>query len=87
MIDKSKLVVCLGKLEVELRKSGKTDTAGFFYRFISVITQSSNVDELRGMLEQLIHSGAMAQYANFSHKEDQLFDECYEEAKQLLASI
>jgi len=87
MIDKSKLIICLDRLELELRKSGKIDTADFFAKQSVVISQAMSADELRDVLDQLRGSGAMAQYANFSYKEDQLFDDCYKETKRLLELI
>lgn len=87
MIDKSNLIICLEKIELELRKSGKTDTADFFAKQSLAISQAVNADELRAILDQLRCSGAMAQYANFSYREDQLFDDCYKEAKHLLELI
>lgn len=87
MIDKSNLIICLERLELELRKSGKIDTADFFAKQSFVISQAMSADELRDVLDQLRGSGAMAQYANFSYREDQLFDDCYKEAKRLLELI
>ena len=87
MIDKSKLIICLDRLELELRKSGKIDTADFFSKQSFVIRHTMSADELRDILDQLRASGAIAQYTNFSYKEDQLFDDCYKEAKRLLKLI
>lgn len=87
MIDTSELIILLERLELELRKSGKIDAADFFAKQSSSITQAVSADELRGILDLLRCSGAMAQYVNFSYREDQLFDDCYEEVRRLLELI
>ena len=87
MVDKSKLTDSLVKLEVELRNSGKIDTADFFEKFVITITSETDAKKLKQLLEQICSSGAMSQYANFSFAEDELFDDCFEEAKKLLSMI
>ncbi len=87
MIDKSKLTNALAKLESELRKSGKGDTANYFEKSIVTIASETDANKLKQLLDQICSSGAMSQYANFSFREDELFDDCFEEAKKLLSVI
>lgn len=87
MRDKSPLINHLKILDLELRKSGKSETANYFEKSIFMISQETDKKELKKLLEQLCSSGAISQYANFTHNEEQLFDKCYEEGKQLLAII
>lgn len=87
MIEKSKLTNSLVKLEEELRNSRKVDTADFFEKYIVTITSETDAKKLKQLLEQICSSGAMSQYANFSFREDELFDDCFKEAKNLLSVI
>ncbi len=87
MTDRSILTNSLKRLEEELRRSGKIETANFFNKSITTITFETDDNVLRELLKQLCNSGAMIQYANFSFKEEQLFDKSYDEAKKLLKMI
>lgn len=84
MVKREKLIDCLRNLELELRKSGKNETANFFEKAATTVGNESDSDILREFLRQLCSSRAMTQYANFSIAEEQLFDQCYEEAKSIL---
>lgn len=87
MIDKSNLTRALGKLDAELRKSGKIETAEFFNKAITTVNSEIEVGNLKEFLRQLCSSAAITQYADFSDFEDVLFDDVYEEAKKLLALL
>jgi len=87
MIDKSKLIDSLQNLKAELSCSGKSDTADFFNNSMVSITAETNQTSLKKLLEQICSSGSMTQYASFTFKEEQLFDECFDEAKKLLSVI
>lgn len=87
MINKSRLINSMKTLEVELRKAGKIDTADFFKKSIVTINSELDPEVLKQLLEQICASGAISQYANFSYREDELFDECFEEAKHLISVI
>lgn len=87
MIDKSTLTKVIENLEVELRKSGKSETADFFSKIIITVNMETDQNVLREIFNQLCSSGSMAQYANFSYSEEVLFENVFEEAKKLLAEI
>ena len=87
MVDNSKVVAALERLEAELRKSGKDETASFFRRAIVTIDNQSDEIKLKEFLSQLCSSGAMSQYADFSYSEDVLFDKVYEESTKLLDQL
>ena len=84
MIDKSTVTKSIENLEVELRKSGKSETANFFCKVRMTINVETDQNALREVLNQLCSSGAMTQYANFSYTEEVLFENVFEEAKKLL---
>ncbi|WP_282167148.1 hypothetical protein [Shewanella japonica] len=84
MIDTSKLIDAIEKLENELRNSGKEATANFFLKAINTITNETNENKLKSFLEQLCSSASMSQYANFSFREDELFDKLFEEAQKVM---
>jgi hypothetical protein len=87
VIDKSKLTRALERLEAELLKSGKIETAEFFNKAITTVDSKIHQENLKEFLGQLCSSAAITQYADFSYSEDKLFDEVYEEAKKLLALL
>lgn len=87
MIDKSTLTKVIESLEVELRKSGKSETAGFFSKIIITVNMETDQNVLREIFNQLCNSGSMAQYANFSYSEEVLFENVFEESKKLLTEI
>jgi len=87
MVDKSEAIKAMQKLEKELRKSGKNETADFFKKAIDTVKGEADTEKLKQFLEQICSSGAMSQYANFSYTEDMLFDDVYNKAKMLLINI
>ena len=87
MIDSSSLLQSLGTLEDELRASGKQETADFFKNVRGDLSNASGATEVVSILKRLYQSAAITQYANFSLKEDEYFDQCYEKAKVLLSRI
>lgn len=87
MIDKSKLTDSLIRIELELRNSKKNETADFFKKTVAMVSSETDKKKLRTLLEQVCSSGAMTQYANFTYQEEQLFDECFDNAKELLSMI
>ncbi len=86
MIDKSKTIEAIKKLEMALRSSGNK-AADFFGNMATTINTETDSTKLQECLEQLCSSGAITQYSNFLYSEDVLFDAVYEEAKKLLQSI
>lgn len=68
----------------KLRKSGKVDVATFYERKLHEIKVSDDMVEKKEALNQIVTSGKLAEMANFSYEEDQLFDLVYSEAKRLL---
>lgn len=87
VIDKSNLTQALVKLDAELRKSGKIETAEFFNKAITTVNSEIDLENLKEFLRQLCSSAAITQYADFSYSEDVLFDDVFEEAKRLLALL
>lgn len=86
MNDKTKVIGAIERLESELRKSGKNETADFFKKAIGSIKDETDQSKLQEFILRLCSSGAISQYANFTHFEDMLFDRVYEEAKKYCKS-
>lgn len=87
MVQKAELIRSIQKLESALRRSKKNETAVFFQRMIVKIASEADTHKLKELLKQTCSSGAIAQYADFTSKEEQLFDSCFEEAQKLLSKL
>lgn len=87
MVSKHDLVGALEKLEQELRSTDRSGTADFFRRMISSVMAVDNPVKLKELLSQLCSSGTIAQYADFSLKEELLFAAIYDEAEKLLSKL
>ncbi|HYH01935.1 MAG TPA: hypothetical protein VEC37_02445 [Bacillota bacterium] len=77
----------LVELATDLQKFGKQDTAKFFLTTKENILNTKNITDLKGVLEQLMSSGAITQYADFSFKQEALFNKIYEAAKVYKESL
>ena len=77
------LIEAIRTLANELAKNGKTKTAHYFIQAESKIASGcgGNRQELLDILEQLLHSGSMIQYANFNATEEGLWDKVYDLSK------
>ncbi|CAB5505922.1 hypothetical protein [uncultured Gammaproteobacteria bacterium] len=85
MIDIYKHIVnYLDNLVEELNSSNKINTANFFENISSQIRVETPEYTIKELLVQLNHSASISQYANFTFKEDCLFDEVLKEVEKLL---
>lgn len=87
MLEMKKLVDSIMELESELRNSGKHKTADFFNSVQFDIESAENSIQLKKVIEQYCSSGAITQYADFSFREEELFDKSFAEAQRLLLVI
>lgn len=69
-------------LITELIASGKNDTAKYFELLAKQIVGASDNRQSIELLDQLMSSGSIIQYANFLHKEELLYEMLYEVAKK-----
>ena len=83
MFSSKNLMTALEKLASDLEASGKSETAKSFRDIIVNISEAENIDGCKESLEKLTNSGAISQYANFSYKQDELFDVVFDEARKL----
>ena len=81
------LIQYLGSLSSELSKSGKKDTAMFFTERCNIL-ENSGIDscDAKDALTELTTCRAIAQYGNFSFKEEEILDRVVAEAIRLCAS-
>jgi hypothetical protein len=83
MFSTKNLTTALEKLASDLEASGKLETAKSFRDIIVNLSEADNIDSCKESLERLTNSGAISQYANFSYKQDELFDVVFDEARKL----
>jgi len=86
MKDKTPLINLLKKLAHSLEEANKVDTAKFFFNKANEISSASSDAELKGICQELSSSGVLSQYANFSYREDELFDLIYQRSIEMLSS-
>jgi len=84
MKDTTLLIDLLEKLASSLENSNKSDTAKFFSDKAKLIGAVSSDKELENICHELSSSGAISQYANFSYKEDEMFDLIYQRASKTI---
>jgi len=85
-IDKH-IVNSLDNLAEELNRSNKIDTAKFFENISSQIKVAKHEYAIKELLIQLSNSASISQYANFTFKEDYLFDEILKEIERFLCQL
>mgnify|MGYP003674236804 CR=1 FL=1 len=83
MFSTKNLTTALEELVSDLDASGKQETAKSFRDIIVKLSEAESIDSCNESLEKLTNSGAISQYANFSYKQDELFDVVFDEAKKL----
>lgn len=86
IINRSGIILALENLSFELNKSGKKRTADYFCKKTELILSSSSEEDIKHVCQELLSSGAISQYADFSYKEDKLFDVIFEEINKILNS-
>lgn len=84
---KEDLIAALNDIALSLTTTGKQDTAKYFLSIKDKILTVSDNNKLKKILTQLMSSGSITQYANFSYNEEVLFDRVYEAAKQYLTKL
>jgi hypothetical protein len=84
---KNQLENLLTELATELQVSGKPETANFFLLIKEDISNANGIIDLQKILDQLMSSGAITQYADFSFKQESLFNKIYEAAKMYKESL
>ena len=77
---KQELITSLKRLAIELERSGKSDTSRFFSGIADQLEGDIDVTEV---LDKLVGSGSIAQYANFSSSEDSIYEEIHRYAVEL----
>ena len=82
MKDTEELQNAIKELCIELKNTRKAETANYFYSLIEKMINSKD-DVLKENLKHIINSGSITQYANFTHKEDMLFQKIHKIAKAL----
>ena len=75
-IENLNLLKALRIFETELRDSGKNETADYVLSHIDTIETEKDKTRFQDCLEKICSAGAMSQYANFTFKEDELFEIC-----------
>ena len=81
------LIHYLYSLSSELVKTGKKDTAMFFSERCNIL-ENSGIDssDAKDALKELTTCRAIAQYGNFSFKEEEILDKAIEEAIDLCST-
>ena len=80
--NRTALIEELELLVQELEKTNNSTTD--FYRTLGAkLGQVSNEQELKEILEGILRSGAIVQYADYSHKQETTWNRMYEEAVKL----
>jgi len=69
----------LNEFSLELEQSKKMETAIFFKKLATSI-ESDNIQEV---LDKILASASISQYASFTYKQDQLFDKIFSEAYRI----
>ena len=70
----------LDKLVSDLNLSNKSKTAIFFNSLSVDLKEKTNISEV---LDKILNSFSISQYANFTYKQDEIFDEIFDEAKKI----
>ncbi len=70
-----------------LHEAGKISTAEYFISVKKKILTTNNNAKMKVVLKRLMSSGAMSQYANFSFKQDQIFDKISDLAENMYKNI
>lgn len=73
----------VNNLIAELIGSGKIDTAKYFELLAKQIVGASDSKQLLELLDQLLSGASIIQYANFTHKEELLYEALYKAAMKL----
>ncbi|WP_143189414.1 hypothetical protein [Paraburkholderia lycopersici] len=82
------LLNCLDEIYDELVKSGKIDSAQFFLKHrVEIDKMRNDPNKLKDVIRDLTTCRAMAQYANFSLKEEALLDEVVSSSSACLHNI
>jgi len=77
----------LNRLSSELVKSGKKDVSVFFSERRNILENSGiGSCDVEDALKELTTCRAIAQYGNFSYKEEELLDKAIDEANKLSSS-
>lgn len=86
---KQQLIEAIHNLADELLRNGKGKTADFFFTAESSVDSEcgGNKGKLLDLLDQLQWSGSLIQYANFTSKEEELWDRVYELTKKWRATL
>ncbi len=84
MTDISKLSFALTVLENALRKS--KNPAADYYKSLRIRIEQNVVERCKIIEEEIVHSAAVIQYANFSYDEEKLFKELWRAAHEYLES-
>ncbi len=80
---REELMAALDEIILSLNESGKQATAEHFSTIKNQILAIKNNADLKVILNKLMSSGAISQYANFNFKQDQLFENIFNKAKKL----
>lgn len=80
---RDELMTALDEIILSLNESGKQATAEHFSTTKNQIVTIKNNAELKVVLNRLMSSGAISQYADFNYKQDQLFENIFNNANKL----
>ncbi len=69
------------ELVIDLKKSGKQDTANFFMSINNKIENTNNREELKEIFNQLMSSASIIQYGDFSFKQEEIFNKIFTESR------
>ena len=77
----NKLKNLIMELVIDLKKSGKQDTANFFMSINNKIENTNNREELKEIFNQLMSSASIIQYGDFSFKQEEIFNKIFTESR------
>ena len=70
----------LDELAFELNQSNKSKTAIFFDSLSIELKEENNINEV---LDKILNSSSISQYADFTYKQDKIFDKIFDEANKI----
>lgn len=76
----SELIEVLSQFISQLESSGKPETAKYYQSLLDLVNEDAGSTKI---LDSIINSGSISQYANLNFEEDELLDKLHEKALNL----
>ena len=76
----SELIEVLSQFISQFESSGKPETAKYYQSLLDLVNEDAGSTKI---LDSIINSGSISQYANLNFEEDELLDKLHEKALNL----